>query len=266
MDARRRGVDPDTGQKLRTHASREGLRKYLSEESGRLENTFRILIETYENSFGSEAADAFKKCVRARHADIPVEAERRREIFGDLPDPPKPHRVTLRGKRTCTVLPVPRPLPAAIAAGHFGLEDGKPVNPKPAEVRAITEDHAERIINWIHGRQEELVKEALDKYAESFGQAASERLAAHTRRQVQLGDNRHRYGCQEYDARIEQSRSQFAANLLAALTESGDPFQCSFERPGIFTDFHQVDAQLIESGGLLRHRAGQASSRSNAVA
>jgi hypothetical protein len=45
MAARRGGIDPGTGQKPRTHASRERFRKYFAEEPDRLEHTFHILIE-----------------------------------------------------------------------------------------------------------------------------------------------------------------------------------------------------------------------------
>jgi hypothetical protein len=52
-------------------------------------------------------------------------------------------------------LPVPRPLPAAIKAGHFGTDDaGKPINPAPNEVRAIIEQHAEKIISLLGGRRQ----------------------------------------------------------------------------------------------------------------
>jgi hypothetical protein len=78
MDARRRGIDSKTGKPPRTHASRENLKRYHQDEPKRLEQYFHILMETYENAFGVEAADAFTKCIRARHAGIPVEMEDRR--------------------------------------------------------------------------------------------------------------------------------------------------------------------------------------------
>jgi hypothetical protein len=85
------------------------------------------------------------------------------------------------------------------------VEDGKPLKPTAAEVRAITEHHAETIIELLDGLREAerhlargsdsarvgaevarlrgQVKAAIDKYAESFGQEAGERLDAHCRRQ-----------------------------------------------------------------------------------
>jgi hypothetical protein len=196
MDARRKGIDPGTGQKPRTHASRERLRKYLAEEPGRLEHTFSILIETYENAFGPEAAQAFAKFIRARHAGIPVQVE-----GAIVAEPVKPKR------RAPIVLPVPKPLAEAIARGDFGQEEGKPVNPSPREVRAITENHVEKIIDLMDGlrqverqfvghcsdrarvgaecnRLKKEVRVGIEKYAASFGTEAGERLEAYCRRQL----------------------------------------------------------------------------------
>jgi hypothetical protein len=85
------------------------------------------------------------------------------------------------------------------------MEDGKPLKPTAAEVRGITERHAETIIELLDGLREAErhlargsdgarvgaeaarlrgeVKSAIDKYAESFGQEAGERLEAYCRRQ-----------------------------------------------------------------------------------
>jgi|SRR5665213_411352 len=223
MDARRRGIDPGTGNKPRTHASRERLRKYLTEEPARLEHTFHILIETYENAFGVDAAAAFAKCIRARYAGIPVEVEGRPDKVNanaDAEEQPveqeKPQAAgpPTRRSRISTVLPVPNPLPEAVAAGHFGEEDGKPINPTPAEVRAITENHAEKIIDLLDGlrvaerqliecsdiarvgaecnRLKEQVKSAIEKYAASFGPEAGQRLEAHVRHEARKDAGRRR--------------------------------------------------------------------------
>ena len=209
MDARRRGIDSKTGKPPRTHASRENLKRYHQDEPKRLEQYFHILMETYENAFGVEAADAFTKCIRARHAGIPVEMEDRRSEklkAGQLhfeAAAMKPAGTAKR--RSPTVLPVPKPLPQAIKAGHFGEADGKPVNPTSAEVRAITEQHAEKVIDLLNGLREAErqltrctdearvgaeaarlrgeVKSAIDKYAASFGTEAGECLEAYCRRQ-----------------------------------------------------------------------------------
>ena len=111
MDAHRKGVDPDTGKPTRTHAARERLRKYLAEEPGKLEHTFHILIETFENAFGVEAAAAFAKCIRARHAEIPVEIQGRRLELANTDQPiagkPAAKAATSLMRRSPTVLPVP---------------------------------------------------------------------------------------------------------------------------------------------------------------
>ena len=190
------GHRPRDGQGAeRRSASKERLRKYLKEEPERLEHTYRILIETYENAFGPEAAQAFSKAIRAWHAGIEVVADTAPP--SRQPDTPTTSRV----RRVVATLPVPRPLPAAVTAGHFGREaNGKPVNPSAAEVRAITEIHAERIIDLLHGlkeverslassqcgdrarleaesnRLQETVRAAVELYAGSFGQEPAARL------------------------------------------------------------------------------------------
>ena len=55
LDVRRLDIDPGTGKVPKTHVSKERLRKYLKEEPEKLEHTYRILIETYENAFGPDA-------------------------------------------------------------------------------------------------------------------------------------------------------------------------------------------------------------------
>ncbi|HEY8748407.1 MAG TPA: hypothetical protein VIM11_10555 [Tepidisphaeraceae bacterium] len=175
MDARRRGIDPGTGNKPCTHASRERLRKYLAEEPARLEHSFEVLIGTYADAFGQDAADAFKKAIIARHAGIEVTCEK----SGAAAEP----RRTVRKERTSRAsshLPVPRPLRASVAAGVFGREEnGKPIGPNADEVRAITEQYAERMIEM----DEEKLRSATAKYAEDFGSKAAAQLERYVRRQ-----------------------------------------------------------------------------------
>lgn len=208
LAARRTGIDPGTGKVPTTHAAKERLRKYLQEEPGRLEHAYQLLIETYEDAFGPEAAQAFSKAICARLAGIPVVADAPAQTQDS--GMPAPKR---RERRVVRTLPVRKPLPGAIAAGHFGRDDnGKPVNPPAAEVRTITENHAERIIELLQGlkiverslaaspcgdegrlqgernRLRGLVTSAVELYAGSFGREAAERLEAYARRQVLFGD------------------------------------------------------------------------------
>ena len=142
-DARRRGVDPATGNAPRTEATRMRLAKLFETEPGRLERWWQTQIGVYEEVFGSEAADAFAKAVRAWHAGIDVSTETAAK--------PTPHAAEVkppasdlfpssrsrreRPKRIPARLPVPRPLPSAIAAARFGQEEnGKPVRPGAHEV------------------------------------------------------------------------------------------------------------------------------------
>lgn len=107
-------------------------------------------------------------------------------------------------RRAVACLPVPRPLPGAVAAGHFGHdEDGRPVRPAPDEVRAITEQHAEKLVRLLHqlnpevvqtigmadadpGAAERAFSTGLAAYEEDFGQDEADRLEAYVRRQAAL--------------------------------------------------------------------------------
>lgn len=110
---------------------------------------------------------------------------------------PRTHR------RSPAVLPVPKPLPSAIGRGHFGEDEHGPIRPTAAEVRAITENHAERLINLLEGLAEvngslansqcsdrarlyhekdrllSAYQGAVALYAEDFGEHAAKRLEAY---------------------------------------------------------------------------------------
>jgi hypothetical protein len=201
MDARRRGVDSRTGKPPQTEKSREHLRHFHKVEPDRLERAFNSMLEVYEEAFGPAAAHAFNRFIRARHARIPVEIDR-----GAGPACPDPSpRAKAHPGSSC--LPVPRPLPDAIKTGHFGHDErGKPINPTPDEVRAITEQHAEQIVDLLAGlRQMERsltapqcsdrarvgaevasiknqLRAAIEKYAETFGRPAAAQLERYCRR------------------------------------------------------------------------------------
>ena len=229
LDARRRGLDPRTGKPPRTDASREQVRKLLESETDRLPRWWRTLLETYESAFGADAADAFGKALRAWHAGIEVIGQSpsagpgtvvmgtgvtgtgvsRAEIrapTGATAEPTmpaaKPMALTQAVKdsprnhpRVVARLPVPKPLPEAIAAGRFGRDERGPIRPCAAEVRAITGNHAEKLIELLKpddGTDRVLAQTEFDAgiaaYAEDFGEDAARRLEAYVRRQVSLGD------------------------------------------------------------------------------
>jgi hypothetical protein len=105
-------------------------------------------------------------------------------------------------------LPVPKPLASAVGKGNFGEDEHGPVRPCPAEVRAITEYHAEKLIDLLgrlqatdaqlgrssSGDRSSLIREkdrllsayqsGIALYAEDFGQHAANRLDAYVRHQV----------------------------------------------------------------------------------
>ena len=202
LDARRRGVDPRNNKTPMLKEAKERLQKFFQTEPARLESWYSNLLGVYADAFGQEAADAFDKAVRAWHAGVEVLAEsksaaaRATEAAPPAPAPTKlirrrnPSRISAR-------LPVPRPLPSAIAAGHFGQEEnGRPVRPGAREVREITERHAEKLIDLLDSLasapadNKETLRMQFDAgiaaYAEDFGQPAADQLQAYVHRQASL--------------------------------------------------------------------------------
>ena len=193
----------------------------------RLERWYASLLGVYEEWFGKEAADAFDRAVRAWHAHIEVVVDRESATSPDaipipslaqpasgpqsqdssevtvdpaplLPLIPLPRQLPdLTTKRIIARLPIPKPLPAAVTAGHFGTDErGKPINPSADEVYAITNEHAENLIDLIQslptpgrpGRSaiEDQITAGIAKYAGDFGEHAAQRLEAYCRRQARL--------------------------------------------------------------------------------
>ena len=186
-DAARRKVEPATGRRPRSHAARERLDRYLAAEPGRLRRWFDILVETYGAAFGTEAADAFARAVRARHAGAEVVADGPRgQRPATEPMPPLPHpRMTVadvvRGSAVSALvgsgevpgglarrkllerrprppgesvgrLRVPKPLAEAVAAGRFGRDEhGRVVCPDADEVWAITRPTVEAVVGRVAG-------------------------------------------------------------------------------------------------------------------
>ena len=229
--ARYRGVDPSTGKPPRTEATRKKLEKFFANEVPRLNRWFQALMDTYEEVFGTEASVAFGKTLAAWHADnqgtpelgaekpptglaIPAGEPSTATSKDVSPSAEVPRLPRAEGhaerRRVVARLPVPKPLPAAIAAGSFGEDEDGHVHPGPAEVRAITERHAEKLIDLLKSigqasgscvpgednRLRGLFDSALAAYAEDFGQHAAEQLEAYVRRQASLDasdkDNRGR--------------------------------------------------------------------------
>lgn len=189
QDARRRGIDPATGKPPRLPTSRQQLQQRLESAQQRLERSFQTLRDTYEEAFGPEAADAFEKAVRARHAGIPV-------VLKDT----VPAQTTYAGRvsagRAIARLPVPRPLSDAVRAARFGRDESdQPIRPSPDEVRAITENHAQKLIDLLlatphsapPGRDfmSEEYRAQLAAYAEDFGEKATRQLEAYVQRQAE---------------------------------------------------------------------------------
>ncbi len=147
MDARRSGVDPRNGKAPKTAKQREALERLFNDEPGRLERAFETLIDVYEEVFGPEAADAFRKAIRAWRAGV--------EVIGEAP-------------------PMAPALAASIDAGIFGVEeDGTIVSPGEEEVAEITERVVDALMDQPCGAARD---ELLKKYAEDFGQKSAEEL------------------------------------------------------------------------------------------
>jgi hypothetical protein len=219
-DARRRLFDPRTGKSPSDPEGKALLQKRLFGEAQRLELWWQTLIDTYAEAFGEEAADAFGKAVCARNAGIEVVAESQWEPDAFVPEipapaaapvlppqapiqeaPQKPPGRNTPHPRTITArFPVPRPLRAAILAGNFGRDEQGVVRPSAAEVRAITLQHSERLIDILESieqarqscvpnevnRLQESFRRGITAYAEDFGKPAAEQLEAFCRRQAHL--------------------------------------------------------------------------------
>jgi hypothetical protein len=191
--ARRTGIDPVSGRKPPTAAGRERLRKYLADAPERQQHAFDVLLMTYADAFGFDAADAFSKALNAWHAGIEVVPDGSTRLKADaLPAPAdataeQPHAVRARRpRRLSSSLPVPKPLRSAVQSGVFGRDEHGPVRPSPEEVRAITEEHAEKLAELLAGataasskRGLEQFEEGISAYAEDFGTRAGERLRSH---------------------------------------------------------------------------------------
>jgi len=220
-DARRRGVDPKTKAKPTSRGGSERLKKFFETEPARLERSWKAFIGTYEAAFGDEAAEAFNKAIRARHAGVRVvtQEQSRPESEKQINAPTVPPAVSStdtgdaegfhvksvsgNGRRVIARLPVPRPLAHAIAAGNFGQDERGPVNPSADEVREITENHAEMLIDLLDeqrqaersGREADPARLSIDvqtavmKYAEDFGDRAAEQLLAYCRRQNLINES-----------------------------------------------------------------------------
>jgi hypothetical protein len=196
LDARRRGVDPRNNKAPVLKEARERLRKFFGTEPARLERWWQTLMDTYAEVFGNEAAEAFGQTVRTWHAAVefaspglPASPIATASIQEPQSAPAsagssrhrKPHRVVAR-------LPVPRPLPASIATGAFGQDEDGPVLPRADEVRAITERHAEKLIELLDAiarasadSRESLLatfSAGIAAYAADFGQHAADQLEA----------------------------------------------------------------------------------------
>jgi hypothetical protein len=199
-DAERRGVDPRTGKPPRSHASREKLRRHFQSEPERLAQSYNNLMGAYEDAFGAEAAEAFNKSVRARHAGVEVVA-----------DPAYvPRKEAKAARRNASVrMPTPEPLAQAIEKGHFGEDEDGPITPSAEETQAITEHHAERLIELLGRikqvkialskpcgdrarlyREKDLIegqfKSALAMYAADFGQDAANQLEMYARHEARM--------------------------------------------------------------------------------
>jgi hypothetical protein len=164
-DARRTGVNPHTGHVPRTEKQRETLAKLFKDEPVRLEHAFDTLIDVYDEVFGTEAAEAFRKAIRAWHAGV--------EVIGENP-------------------PRPRALMSAVESGVFGQEeDGSNVDPGTDEAAAITENVTEALMDLQPGPER---KSLLAKYGEDFGSTAAEELDRWSQLNAEVADaNDHEY-------------------------------------------------------------------------
>jgi hypothetical protein len=148
LEARRSGVDPNSGRRPPSEAGRERSRRRLADAPERQQHAFDMLMMTYADAFGVDAADAFAKALNARHAGVDVVADASARSQGDAPSTSVDatrEEISLptgakRAWRTPTALPVPKPLRSSVRSGVFGYDERGPVHPLPEEVCAITQE------------------------------------------------------------------------------------------------------------------------------
>ena len=136
-------------------------------------------------------------------SDVPLPAHPRAEEVAGKSAPRQK-----RTRKSPATLPVPTPLPEAIGKGNFGEDEHGPIRPKADEVRAITENQAERLIEILSelkavegelsrsgGTNRKALIQAKDKwlcayqggiamYAEDFGEVAANRLDAYVKHEL----------------------------------------------------------------------------------
>jgi hypothetical protein len=118
------------------------LEKLFKDEPGGLEHAFDTLIDVYDEVFGTEAAEAFRKAIRGWHGGV--------EVIGERP-------------------PISRALASAIGSGVFGQEEDRSnVNPGADETAAIVKNVTDDLINFPQGLDRDAL---LAKYGEDFGSA-----------------------------------------------------------------------------------------------
>ncbi len=114
----------------------------------------------------------------------------------------RPREPRRRCKTVIARLPVPRPLPGAVAAGRFGHDEKEhPIRPAADEIRAITENPADKLITMLDALVSKpgnpatatALPEAFDliiaAYGQDFGEAAARQLEAYARRQASLDES-----------------------------------------------------------------------------
>lgn len=161
-DAKRRGIDPATGNPPRTAARKAAIEKRLLDEPELLERGLEEMMNAYQQGYGSDAGEEFRKAIFARHHGI--------EVLAEAP------------------MPIHPPLASSVEAGVFGREeDGSTVNPNHEEIDEITQDLAERLQELPDDSP--LKAELFKQYADDFGAEAAAMLDEWIRRQERLDDN-----------------------------------------------------------------------------
>ncbi len=207
-EARRQGTDPRTRKKPRTDKARQNMEQYFTTAPAALTRQFDDLMAAYERAFGQEAANSFRTAVHVRHRSAPLRPAPviAQTVTAISPGIENDDDMDLLGG---PAMPHPLPLESAVQSGAFGYEEtGEPIYPAPDEIQAITEHHAERLMELRHalqaaendataatqGQRQAACREkdgalsayqaALGLYAEDFGDAAAQLLDAWVHHQV----------------------------------------------------------------------------------
>lgn len=186
-DARRRGVDPGTGKPPSTEKRRIALEERFQKEPPRLQHAFDVLMDVYAEGFGDEAADEFRKAVKARHhgSEVRSDSSSRAHLITATPDdaqpryePSHPWFYYKEGDHA-EPLSLDAISPAELTLDHVGITLPKQAEKRRSKLAALSADAVSQL-QQDERRYVELVEhgvEALSNYDRTIAYGGNDELA-----------------------------------------------------------------------------------------